>query len=204
MVWFQKTPCFVKNLSFLSCVRIRMPSAILKTDLPAAGDYNLILFFKISSWTVVCLDNGIALDRMLKNMRNAYVITNSHVKGWDLPSPLLSYTSPPAFSLSQHLGLFQRVSSFHQVAKILEFQLQHQSFQWTPSTDLFRMDWLDLLAVQGTLKSLLQHHSSKASILQHSAFLIVQLLHSYMTTGKTIALTGRTFVDKVMSLLFHM
>ena len=66
------------------------------------------------------------------------------------------------------------------------------------------MDWLDLLAVQGTLKSLLQHHSSKASILQRSAFLIVQLLHSYMTTGKTIALTGRTFVDKVMSLLFNM
>ena len=62
----------------------------------------------------------------------------------------------------------------------------------------FRMDWLDLLAVQGTLKSLLQHHSSKASILQHSAFYIVQFSHPYMTTGKTIALTRRTFVDKVM------
>ena len=68
----------------------------------------------------------------------------------------------------------------------------------------FRMDWLDLLAVQRTLKSLLQHHSSKASILQHSAFFIVQLSHPYMTTGKTIALTRRTFVDKVMSLLFNM
>ena len=67
-----------------------------------------------------------------------------------------------------------------------------------------RMDWLDLLAVQGTLKSLLQHHSSKASILRHSAFFIVQLSHPYMTTGKTIALTRRTFVDKVMSLLFNM
>ena len=66
------------------------------------------------------------------------------------------------------------------------------------------MDWLDLLAVQGTLKSLLQHHSSKASILQHSAFFIVQLLHPYMTIGKTIALTRRTFVDKVMSLVFDM
>ena len=66
------------------------------------------------------------------------------------------------------------------------------------------MDWLDLLAVQGTLKSLLQHHSSKASVLQHSAFFIVQLSHPYMTTGKTIALTRRTFVGKVMSLLFHM
>ena len=68
----------------------------------------------------------------------------------------------------------------------------------------FRMDWLDLLAVQGTLKSLLQHHSSKASILLCSAFFIVQLSHSYMTTGKTITLTRQTFVGKVISLLFHM
>ena len=68
----------------------------------------------------------------------------------------------------------------------------------------FRMGWLDLLAVQGTLKSLLQHHSSKASILQHSAFFTVQLSHSYMTTGKTIALTRRIFVGKVMSLLLNM
>ena len=66
------------------------------------------------------------------------------------------------------------------------------------------MDWLDLLAVQGTLKSLLQYHSSKASILWHSAFFIVQLLHPYMTTGKTVVLTRQTFVDKVMSLLFNM
>ena len=66
------------------------------------------------------------------------------------------------------------------------------------------MDWLDLLAVQGTLKSLLQHHSSKASIIQCSAFLIVQLSHPYMTTGKTIALTTRIFVGKVMSLLFNL
>ena len=68
----------------------------------------------------------------------------------------------------------------------------------------FRMEWLDLLAVRGTLKSLLQHHSSKASILQRSAFFTVQLSHPYMTTGKTIALTGRTFVGKVMSLLLNM
>ena len=68
----------------------------------------------------------------------------------------------------------------------------------------FRIHWLDLLAVQGTLKSLLQHHSSKASILWHSAFFIVQLSHPYMTTGKTIALTRRTFVGKIMSLLFNM
>ena len=83
------------------------------------------------------------------------------------------------------------------------------SFNISPSNEhprliSFKMDWLDLLAVQGTLKSLLQHHSSKESILQHSAFFIVQLSHPYMTIGKTIALTRRTFVDKVMSLLFNM
>ena len=111
------------------------------------------------------------------------------------PNPLLS-SSPPAFNLSQHRGLFQWVGSSYQVAKALELQLQHQSFQWM-------LDWLDLLAVQGTLKSLLQHHSSKASILQRSAFFMVQLSYPYMTTGKTIALTTWTFVGKVMSLLFN-
>ena len=83
------------------------------------------------------------------------------------------------------------------------------SFSIIPSSEhpgliSFRMDWLDLLAVQGTLKSLLQHHSSKASILRHLAFFTVQLSHPYMTSGKTIALTRWTFVDKVMSLLFNM
>ena len=73
-----------------------------------------------------------------------------------------------------------------------------------PGLISFRMDWLDLITVQGTLKSLLQHYSSKASILQHSAFFIVKLSHPFMTTGKTIALTRRTFVGKVMSLLFNM
>ena len=82
------------------------------------------------------------------------------------------------------------------------------SFSISPSNEhpglIFRMDWLDLLAVHGTLKSLLQYHSSKTSLLQHSAFFIVQLSHPYMTTGKTIALTRRTFVGKVMPLLFNM
>ena len=110
------------------------------------------------------------------------------------PSHPLSSPSPPAPNLSQHQGLFKWVSSSNQVAKVLVFQLQHQSFQWTSRTDLlysglyftvyFTMDWLDLLAVQGTLKSLLQHHSSKASILQCSAFFIVQLSHPWVTTGK--------------------
>ena len=83
------------------------------------------------------------------------------------------------------------------------------SFSISPSNEhpgliSFRMDWLDILAIHGTLESLLQHHSSKASILQRSAFFIVQLLHPYMTTGKTIALSRQTFVDKVMSLLSNM
>ena len=118
------------------------------------------------------------------------------------PSHPLSSPSPPAHNPSQHQGLFQWVNSSHEVAKVLEFQLQHHSFQWTLGLISFRMDWLDLLAVQGTLKSLLQHHSSKASILRCSAFFTVQLSHPYMTTGKTIVLTRRTFVGKVMSLLF--
>ena len=108
--------------------------------------------------------------------------------------PLLS-PYPPAFNLSQHQGIFQWVSSSHQVAKILELQLQLISF---------RTDWFYLLAVLGTLKSLLQQHSSKASILQHSTFFIFRLSHPYMTTGKTIALTRWIFIGKVVSLLFNM
>ena len=86
----------------------------------------------------------------------------------------------------------------------MEFQLQHQSFNEYSGLISFRIDWLDLLAVQRTLKSLLQHHSSKASILQLSVFFIIQLSHSYMTTGKTIALTRWSTVGKVMSLLSNM
>ena len=110
---------------------------------------------------------------------------------------------PP--SIFHSLGVFSDESVLHiNWPKYWSF-----SFNISPSNEYsglisFRMDWLDLLVVQETLKSLLQHHSSKASILQHSAFFIVQLSHPYMTTGKTIALTRRTFVDKVMSLLFNM
>ena len=128
--------------------------------------------------------------------------TNSGPSGDAIqPSHPLPFPSPPTFNLSQHQGLFQSVSSLHQVAKVLVFQLQHPSFQWIFRTDFLRMDWLDLLAVQGTLKSLLQHHSLKASILWCSAFSTVQLSHWYMTTGKTIVLTRQIFVGKVMSLL---
>ena len=120
------------------------------------------------------------------------------------PSHPLSSLSPPAFNLYQRQSLFRRVSSSHQVAKALEFQVQHQSFQWIFRTNSFRMDWFDLLAVQRTLKSFLQHNSLKASIFWHSASFIIQLSHPYMTIGKTIALTRWTFVGKVMSLLFNM
>ena len=102
-----------------------------------------------------------------------------------------------------------RVFSSESVLRIRWPNYWSFSFSIIPSKEIpglisFRMDWLDLLVVQGTLKSFLQHHSSKASILQVSAFFIVQLSHPYMTTGKTIALTRRTFVGKVMSLLFNM
>ena len=117
--------------------------------------------------------------------------------------PLLS-PSPPAPNPSQHQGLLQWVNSSHQVAKVLEFSFSISPSNEHPGLISFRMDWLDLLAVQGTLKSLLQHHSSKASIFQHSAFFTVQLSHPYMTTEKTIIWTRWTFVGKVMSLLFYM
>ena len=118
-----------------------------------------------------------------------------------ISSPLLP-PAPPTLNLSHHQSLFQWVGSLHQVTK-------YWSFSLCPSDEysgfiFFKIDWFDLLAVQGTLKSLLQDHSLKASILQCSAFFMVQLSHPYMTTGKTIALTIiRTFVGKVMPLLFN-
>ena len=120
------------------------------------------------------------------------------------PSHPLWPPSLPAFNLSQH-QVFSNKSVLHiRLPKYWNF-----SFNISPSNEhsgliSFKMDWLDLLAVQGILKSLLQHHSSKASINWCSAFFIVQLSHPYMTTGKTIASTGQTFVGKVISLLFNM
>ena len=113
----------------------------------------------------------------------------------------LSSPSPPTFNLSQHQGLFQWV-------RWPKYWSWSFSFSISPSNEYsgltsFRIDWLDLLAVQGTLKSLLQHHSSKASILRCSAFFIVQLSHPHVTTVKTIALTRWNFVGKIMSLLFN-
>ena len=148
-----------------------------------------------------CRTPGLPVHHQLPELTQTHVhrVGDAIQPSHPLPSP-----SPPAFNLSQQQGLFQRVSSSHQVAKLLEIQLLHQSLQWIYSGLIsFRMGWLNL-AVQGTLKSLLQHHRSKASALWWSAFFIVQLSHPYMTTGKTIALTRQTFVSKVISLLFNM
>ena len=113
------------------------------------------------------------------------------------PSHPLSSPSPPAPNPSQHQSFFSNESTLcMRWPEYWSFSFSISPSNEHPELISFRMDWLDILAVQGTLKSLLQHHSSKASILQHSAFFTVQLSHPYMTTGKTIVLTRRTFVGK--------
>ena len=124
-----------------------------------------------------------------------------------MPFNHLILCCPPLFPPSIFPSI--RVFSNESVLPIRQPKYWSFSFSISPSNEYsglisFRMDWLDLLAVQGTLKNLLQHHSPKASILWHSAFFIVQLSHPYITTGKTIALTRQAFVGKVMSLLFNM
>ena len=157
------------------------------------------IWLSVTSWTAarqasLSITNSWSL---LKLMSIESVMPSNHLI---LCHPLL--LSPSIFP---SIMVFSNESALHtRWPKYWSF-----SFNISPSNEhsgliSFRMDWLDLPAVQGTLKSLLQHHSSKASILQHSAFFIVQLSHPYMTTGKTIALTRRTFVGKVMSLLFNM
>ena len=118
------------------------------------------------------------------------------------PSHPLLPSSPSDLSLPQHQGLFQGIGSLHPVVKVLELQLQHQSCWWIFRLISLPIDWFDLLAIQGTLKSPLPHHNSKASILWRSAYFMVELSHLYMITGKTITLTMWTFVGKVMSLHF--
>ena len=124
------------------------------------------------------------------------------LSGWCYPTISSSVSpSPPAISLSQHQGLFQWVGSSHQVEKNRSFSIS-SSNEYSGLIS-FRMDWFALLAVQRTLKSPLQHHSSKAWVLQRSALFVVQQAHPYMTTGKTTALTIWIFVSKVMSLFFN-
>ena len=167
---------------------------------------SFMMFSSVQSCLILCDPMGCSTPSLpVHHQLPELTQTHVHQVGDAIqPSHPLSSPSPPAFNLSQHQGLFQWVSSSHQVAKVLDF-----SFSISPSNEYsglssFRMDWLDLLVVQGTLKSLLQHHSSKVPVLWCSAFFIVQLSQPYMTTGKTIALTRWTFAGKVMPLLFSM
>ena len=138
---------------------------------------------------------------LLKLRSIELVRPSNHLIFWHpLLRPPSIFSSIRVFSNESVSHLSQWVSGHHQVAKVLELQLQ--SFQWIFRV-YFRIDWFDLFAGQGTLKSLLQHHNSKASIHCCSAFFLVQLSHQCMTIGKTIALTIQNFVGKVMSLLFN-
>ena len=142
---------------------------------------------------------GLPVDHQLPEFTQTYV----HWVGDAIqPSHPLSFPSPPA-SIFPSTRVFSNESTLRmRWPKYWSFSFSISPSNEHPGLISFRMDWLDLLAVQRTLKSLLQHHSSKASILRCSAFFIVQLSHPYTTTGKTIALTRWTFVGKVMSLLF--
>ena len=143
---------------------------------------------------------GLPVHHQLPEFTQTHVhwVGNVFQPSHPLPSP-----SPPSFKLSLHQGLFQWVNSSPQVAKVLGLQLQLCPFNEHSGLISFRIDWFGHLAVQGTLKSLLEHHSSKASILRRSAFFMVQLSHPYMTTRKTIVLTRWTFVGQILSLLFN-
>ena len=148
-----------------------------------------------------CSTSGLPVHHQLPESTQTHV---QWVNDAIQPSHPLSSPSPPAFNLSQHQEFFSNES----VLRIKWPKYWSFSFSISLSNEdsgliPFRIDWLDLLVVQGTLKSLLQHHSSKASIFRCSAFFIVQLSHPYIMTGKTIAFTRWNFVGKVMSLLFN-
>ena len=163
-------------------------------------------FSSVQSLSHVWLTPGMAARQASLSITNS----QSLLKPMSIESVMTSTISSchPLFLLPLILPSI-RIFSNESVLRIRWTKYWSFSFSFNPSNEYsglisFRMDWLDLLAVQGTLKSLLQHHSSKALILWCSAFFIVQLLHPYMTTKKTIALTRRTFVGKVMSLLINM
>ena len=139
---------------------------------------------------VFCSMPGLPVHHQLPELTQTHVHWVSDAMQ---PSHPPSSPSPPAFNLPQRRGFFQWVNSSHQVAKVWSFSFNISPSNEHPGLMSFRKGWLALHAVQGTLKSLLQHHSSKASILWCSAFLIVQFSHPYMTTGKTIALTRWAF-----------
>ena len=154
-----------------------------------------------SSWPMDCRTPGFSVHHHLPELAQTHVHwVGDAIQPSCLCRPLLLLSS-----VFPNIRVFSNESVLH----IRWAKYWSVSFNISPSSEYsglisFRMDWLDLLAVQGTLKSLFQHHSSKASILQPSAFFIVQLSHPYKTTGKTIALPRRTFVSKVISLLFNM
>ena len=151
-------------------------------------------------WTAACQASQSITNSwcLLKLMSIQSVMPSNHLILCHpfLPSRPQSFPASGSFQMSQFFTSGGQCIGVSASGSVLPINIQDQL--------IFRIDWLDLLAVQGTLKSLLQHHSSKASILLLSAFFIVQLSHPYMTTGKTIALTGRTFIGKVMSLLLNM
>ena len=183
---------------------------------------HMLRIFSIFSylWCIlICQGKGLSLLVQLLTMCNCLQLHGLQHARCPCPSPTptvysnscpLSQWCHPTISssvvpFSSLLQSFPESGSLHNKSipptkwpKVLELQLQHQSVQWIFRTDFIMMDWLDLLAVQGTLKTLLQYHSSKTWILQCSAFFIVQLSPPYLTTGKTIALTRWTFVGKVM------
>ena len=159
----------------------------------------LTYIYQFSSVTQLCLTLWDPMDCSMPGLpvHHQYLEftqTHAHWVGDAIQqSHPLSSPSPPAFNLSQHQGLFKWISSSYQVAKVLQFQVSISPSNEHSGLISFRMDWLNALTVQGTVKSL-QHHSSKALILWHSAFFTVQLSHPYMTTGKTLAFTRWTFV----------
>ena len=173
-------------------------------DYEGAMHFSSVQFSRLvmsdSSWLMNCSTPGLPVHHKLPESTQTHV----HRVGDAMqPSHPLSSLSPPALKFC-----IIRVFSNKSALPIRWPKYWSFSFNITPSNEhpgliSFRMDWLDLLAIQGTLENILQHHSSKASILLHSAFYIVQFSHPYMTTGKTIALTRWTFVDQIMCLLFN-
>ena len=196
----------VINLKFCSslfpqssvCIQIKVYLLHICWWISSIQSLSRVQLFEIP-WTAACQASlSITNSRsLLKLMSIELVIQSNHLI---LCCPLL--LSP---SILPSIRVFSNESAHHiKWPKYWSFSFNISPSNEHPGLSSFRMDWLDLLAVQGTLKRLLQHHSSKASILWHSAFFIVQLSHPYMTTGKTIALTRWTVVGKVVSLLFNM
>ena len=190
--------CLAKNADPLSTECSPFPPFCVHFRFSSVQLLSRVRLF-VTPWITACQASlSITNSRSpLKLMSIESVMPSSHLM---LCHPLLLL--PP---IPPSIRVFSNESTLHmRWPKYWSFSVSISPFNEHPGRISFRMDWLGLLAVQGTLKSLLQHHSSKASIFQCSAFFTVQLSHPYMTTGKTIALTRRIFVGKVMSLLFNM